>query len=159
MKRGPLAVAAVIASVVMALACGCAAHAGGRGSSAVTGRSEGDVVFEDACSPNERYVSSEDDVVYYTVRVTQDDSHAVTVTAESNWALFDPVSYTVACDRPLSEDDVSVEWTTAMGGSEDSEDDQLCVAVISVDTGRGGTDTRKVNFASRALDMVAEAAS
>ena len=31
----------------------------------------GSVVFEETVSPNEKYVSSKEDVVYYTVRVTQ----------------------------------------------------------------------------------------
>lgn len=157
MGRGSLVAAAAAALMMAAAACGCAPGAGVQDAPASQAPSEGAVILEDTCSPNERYVSSEDDAVYYTVRVTQDASRAVTVTAESNSAFFDPLSYTVACDRPLSADDASIEWTTAMGDREASEDDQLCVAVVSVDTGQGSVDTRKVNFASRALDMAAEA--
>ena len=60
-------------------------------------------------------------------------------------------------DGELSSDDVSVEWTTLMGNPEPSEDDQIAVAVVSVRTGDGGVDERKVSFVTGALEMVAEA--
>ena len=116
----------------------------------------GMVVSEETVSPNEKYVSSEEDVVYYTVRVTQATPGTATVSAESNSGFFEPVSYEVACDGELSADDVSVEWTTLMGGTEPSEDDQIAVAVVSVKTG-DGVDERKISFVTRALEMVAEA--
>ena len=119
--------------------------------------SGGTVVFEETASPNEKYVSSEADVVHYTVRVTQAAPGKATVSTESNSGFFEPVSYEVACDGELSADDVSVEWTTLMGNSEPSEDDQIAVAVVSVRTGDGGTDERKVSFVTGALEMVAEA--
>ena len=120
--------------------------------------SAGTVIFEETVSPNEKYVSSEEDVVYYTVRVTQAAPGTATVSAESNSGFFEPVSYEVACDGELSVDDASVEWTTLMGGTEPSEDDQIAVAVVSVNTGDGTTDERKISFVTRALEMVAEAA-
>ena len=116
----------------------------------------GTVVSEETVSPNEKYVSSEEDVIYYTVRVTQAAPGTATVSAESNSGFFEPVSYEVACDGELSADDVSVEWTTLMGGTEPSEDDQLAVAVVSVQTG-DGVDERKISFVTRALEMAAEA--
>lgn len=119
--------------------------------------SDGTVVFEETVSPNERYVGSGEDVVYYTVRVTQAASGSATVSAESNSGFFEPVSYEVACDGELSADDVSVEWTTLMGGTEPSEDDQIAVAVVSVRTGDDGVDERKVSFVTGALEMAAEA--
>ena len=117
----------------------------------------GTIVFEETVSPNEQYVSSEEDIVYYTVRVTQAAPGAVTVSAESNSGFFGPVSYEVACDGELSTSDVSVEWTTLMGNPEPSEDDQIAVAVVSVSTGDGGVDERKISFVTRALEMAAEA--
>ena len=119
--------------------------------------SAGTVVFEETVSPNEEYVSSEADVVYYTVRVTQAAPGKATVSAESNSGFFEPVSYEVSCDGELSADDVSVEWTTLMGGTEPSEDDQIAIAVVSVQTGDGTTDERKISFVTGALEMAAEA--
>ena len=117
----------------------------------------GTVVFEETVSPNEKYASSEEDVVYYTVRVTQAAPGTATVSAESNSGFFEPVSYEIECDGELSADDVSVEWTTLMGGTEPSEDDQIAVAVVSVRTGDGSVDERKISFVTRALEIVAEA--
>ena len=119
--------------------------------------SAGTVVFEETVSPNEKYVSSEADVVYYTVRVTQAAPGTATVSAESNSGFFEPVSYEVTCDGELSADDVTVEWTTLMGGTEPSEDDQIAIAVVSVQTGDGTTDERKISFVTRALEIVGEA--
>ena len=68
------------------------------------------------------------------------------------------MGYEVACDGELSADDVSVEWTTLMGNPEPSEDDQIAVAVVSVNTGDGGTDEHKISLVTRALEMAAEAA-
>ena len=141
-----------LTAVLAALCLACVIVLLGCGTS-----SDGKVVFEETVSPNEKYVSSEADVVYYTVRVTQAAPGTATVSAESNSGFFEPVSYEVACDGELSADDVSVEWTTLMGNPEPSEDDQIAVAVVSVNTGDGGTDERKVSFVTGALEMVAEA--
>ena len=119
--------------------------------------SAGTVIFEETVSPNEKYVSSEADVVYYTVRVTQAIPGTATVSTESNSGFYEPVSYEVTCDGELSASDVSVGWTTLMGGTEPSKDNQIAIAVVSVHTGDGSTDERKVSFVTGALEMVAEA--
>ena len=141
-----------LTAVLTALCLACALVLLGCGAT-----SAGTVIFEETISPNEKYVSSEADVVYYTVRVTQAAPGTATVSAESNSGFFEPVSYEVACDGELSADDVSVEWTTLMGNPEPSEDDQIAVAVVSVNTGDGGTDEHKISFVTRALEMAAEA--
>ena len=119
--------------------------------------SDGKVVFEETVSPNEKYASSEADIVYYTVRVTQAAPGTATVSAESNSGFFEPVSYEIECDGELSVDDVSVKWTTLTGGTEPSEDDQIAVAEVSVRMGDGSSYERKISFVTRALEMVAEA--
>ena len=142
-----------LTAVLTALCLACALVLLGCGAT-----SAGTVIFEETISPNEKYVSSEADVVYYTVRVTQAAPGTATVSAESNSGFFEPVSYEVACDGELSADDVSVEWTTLMGNPEPSEDDQIAVAVVSVRTDDGSVDERKISFVTRALEMAAEAA-
>ena len=142
-----------LTAVLTALCLACALVLLGCGAT-----SAGTVIFEETISPNEKYVSSEADVVNYTVRVTQAAPGTATVSAESNSGFFEPMSYEVACDGELSVDDVSVEWTTLMGNPEPSEDDQIAVAVVSVNTGDGGTDEHKISLVTRALEMAAEAA-
>lgn len=145
-----LAVAAGLA-MMGAVLFGCGSQSDGRDAAS------GEVVFEETVSPNEDYVSLEDDVVYYTVRVTQDGSGTATVAAESNSAFFDPVSYEVECGGDLEPGDVSVEWMTLMGGTEPSEDDQLAVAEASVRISEGDTDVRRINFLKGAFEIISEA--
>lgn len=87
----------------------------------------------------------------------QDGSGTATVSAESNSGFFDPVSYQVECDGDLTADDVSVKWTTLMGNPEPSEDDQIAIAVVSVQTADDIVDERIINFVTRTLEMAAEA--
>ena len=141
-----------LTTMLTALCVACALVLFGCGTS-----SAGTVIFEETVSPNEKYASSEADVVYYTVRVTQATPDTATVSAESNSGFFEPVSYEIECDGELSVDDVSVKWTTLTGGTEPSEDDQIAVAEVSVRTGDGSSYERKISFVTRALEMVAEA--
>lgn len=148
-----MAVVLVITAGLMMMGAaifGCGSQLDGRGAAS------GEVVFEETVSPNEDYASSEEDVVYDTVRVTQDGSGTATVAAESNSAFFDPVSYEVECGGDLEPGDVSVEWTTLMGGIEPSEDDQLAVAEVSVRTSEGDVDVRKIDFVNGALEIISE---
>ena len=140
-----------LTTMLTALCVACALVLFGCGTS-----SAGTVIFEETVSPNEKYASSEADIVYYTVRVTQAAPGTATVSAESNSGFFEPVSYEIECDGELSVDDVSVKWTTLTGGTEPSEDDQIAVAEVSVRTGNGSSYERKISFVTGALEMVAE---
>ena len=111
-------------TVAAALCLACSLALPGCGATPV-----GTVVFEETVSPNEEYASSEEDVVYYTVRVTQAAPGTATVSAESNSGFFEPVSYEIECDGELSADDVS----------------------------DGSSYERKISFVTRALEMAAEA--
>lgn len=151
MRKMAVVLAVAAGLVVMGAALfGCGSQSDGRGSAS------GEVVFEETVSPNEDYASSEEDVVYDTVRVTQDGSGTATVAAESNSAFFDPVSYEVECGRDLEPGDVSVKWTTVMGGTEPSKEDQLAVAEVSVRASEGDVDVRKINFVNGALEIISE---
>ena len=46
------------------------------------------LIYEETISPNEDYVSSQDDIVYYTIRFYQDEDDKITVTADSNALLL-----------------------------------------------------------------------
>ena len=153
--RNPTAILAAFCLVVPFCLCGCALPSGQ--NEGTEHQAAGGTVFEETISPNEDYVDSESDIVRYTVRVTQGSPDEATVSAESNSAFFTPVSYEVACEGTLSASDVSVRWTTLMGSTEASEDDELAVAVVRVRTADGDTDERKINFVNGGLEMVAEA--
>lgn len=146
-----------LALVFAACLFGCGSQPSGQDSAIGAEQTDSTAIYEETFSPNKDYTSSEDDIVYYTVRVTQDGSGTATVSAESNSGFFDPVSYQVECGSDLTTDDVSVKWTTLMGNPEPSEDDQIAIAVVSVQTADDIVDERKINFVTRALEMAAEA--
>ena len=151
MKKMAVALAVAAGLAMMgAVLFGCGSQSAGQDAAS------DEVVFEETVSPNEDYASSEDDAVYYTVRVTQDGSGTATVAAESNSAFFDPVSYEVECGGGLESGDVSVEWMTLMGGTEPSEDDQLAVAEVSVRASEGDADVRRINFLKGAFEIISE---
>lgn len=154
MRRLIAAFAIAAALVAPAPLLGCDARPDEQGAASAS-----ELVFEETMAPNEAFAASEDDVVYDTVRVTQDDSGIARVEAASNSAFFDPVTYEIDCGGSLTAEDVSVEWTTLMGSPEGTREDQLAVAVVSVRTADGETDVRKINFVNGGLEIVAEAAS
>lgn len=157
MQRSTYYPIAAFAFIAVTCLFGCSSQPSGQDSAIGTERIDGTVIFEETVSPNEDYTSSVDDIVYYTVRVTQDSSGAATVSAESNSGFFDPISYQVECDGDLTADDVSVEWTTLMGNPEPSEDDQIAIAIVSVQIANDVVDERKISFVTRALEMASEA--
>ena len=132
--------------LALALSCGLAGCAAGQGT----------VVYQETVSPNEAYVASEGDIVYYTLTVSQDAGYDITVRAESNFAFFDPVSYTLDWDGPVTESDVSVQWM-ALGGGEPTEENQVVIADVTIAPGGELQSEQKINFVSGALEKVFDA--
>lgn len=155
-KKTTVSLAAAMALAAALCLFGCASQPEAESQQAAPEQADAAPVFEETVSPNEDYVASPEDVVYYTVHVTQDASGMATVSTESNSGFFEPVSYQVECGQTLSADDVEVRWTTLMGGTEPSEDDQIAVADVSVQTADGTVDERKIVFVTGALEMIAK---
>ena len=147
--------------IVFALAITCCIFAAfciaGCSQPADDAAADGQVVFEETISPNEKYGHTGDEAVYYTIRVTQAADNTATVRTESNSGFFEPMSYQLECAAPLTQDDVTTTWTTIMGNTEDTETDQLCIAEIDIRTGDGTVDSRKVNFVSGAFEILSDA--
>lgn len=156
-KKTTVSLAAAMALAAALCLFGCASQPEAESQQTAPEQAGITPVFEETVSPNEDYAASPEDVVYYTVRVTQDASGTATVSTESNSGFFEPVSYQVECGQTLSADDVEVRWTTLMGGTEPSEDDQIAVADVSVQTADGTVDERKIVFVTGALEMIAKA--
>ena len=117
---------------------------------------QGTVVYQETVSPNEAYVESDADIVYYTLTVSQDAGYDITVRAESNFAFFDPVSYTLDWDGPITESDVLVQWT-ALGGGEPTEENQAVIADVTIAPGGELLSEQTINFVSGALEKVFDA--
>ena len=155
--RFPAILATAFSLLIAGCLFGCNGQPSDQDAQASSTQAAGTTVFEETVSPNEAYVDSEADVVYYTVKVVQSAPDEATVSAESNSGFFEPTSHKVECGDTLKMDDVSIEWTTLMGNPEPSEDDQIAIAVISVQTADGTVDERKISFVTGAIEMAAKA--
>ena len=100
--------------------------------------------------------ASGEDRVYYTVDVYQDTDHTILVQADSNFQLFEKTQYTVAYDQAITKSDVSIKWTTLMGSTEASQDDELAIVDISLSHDGTVFSEKKINFVTKAIDIVVD---
>lgn len=106
--------------------------------------------------PNPQDTANKEDRVYYTVEVYQDKDNTILVQADSNFKLFEKTQYTVDFDQVLTKADVSIRWTTLMGGTEATQDDELAIADISLSHGGTVFSEKKINFVTKAIDIVVD---
>lgn len=106
--------------------------------------------------PNPQDTANQEDRVYYTVEVYQDKDNTILVQADSNFKLFEKTQYTVDFDQVLTKADVSIRWTTLMGSTEATQDDELAIADISLSYGGTVFSEKKINFVTKAIDIVVD---
>lgn len=106
--------------------------------------------------PNPQDTANKEDRVYYTVEVYQDKNNTILVQADSNFKLFEKTQYTVDFDQVLTKADVSIRWTTLMGSTEATQDDELAIADISLSHGGTVFSEKKINFVTKAIDIVVD---
>ena len=75
------------------------------------------LIYEETISPNEDYVSSQDDIVYYTIRFYQDEDDKITVTADSNALLFEKMEYEVPADVDNSTGNIEYSGSVTVRGN------------------------------------------
>lgn len=114
------------------------------------------VIFKSTISPNEEYVSSKDEIVNQTIKITQNEEGEIFVEASSNSVFFEKMSYSVEYYKEIDEKDVEVKWLTLMGSDKQSKENQLCVADIIIKDGADVVSERKVNFAKKAIETIVE---
>lgn len=106
--------------------------------------------------PNPQDTADKEDRVYYTVEVYQNKDNTILVQADSNFKLFEKTQYTVDFDQALTKSDVSIQWTTLMGSTEATQDDELAIADISLSHGGTVFSEKKINFVTKAIDIVVD---
>lgn len=112
------------------------------------------LIYQESISPNEQYVDNQEDVVHYTVEVYQENDDTLSIHAKSNSKLFEPLDYEFYIDKSFSKDDITVEWTTLMGSTEATKENQLCVAMVKV---KGTNEAIKINFINRGIELIEDA--
>lgn len=93
-------------------------------------------------------------MVHYTVEVYQENDDTLSIHAKSNSKLFEPLDYEFYIDKSFSKDDITVEWTTLMGSTEATKENQLCIAMVKV---KGTNEAIKINFINRGIELIEDA--
>lgn len=114
----------------------------------------GELVLQDSFSPNEEYVSDDSEIVYYNIDVYQNSDNVITVRAYTGEDDSDAAEYTVTAPGALAEDDFFVEWMTADGEYDASEDNQYQIAEISLSRDGNVYSDCKVNFSDGSVETV-----
>lgn len=114
------------------------------------------LVAEFTISPNETYVESKQDVVWYTVKVYQENDRTILLDATSNSAFFTHRQDTIPVDTVLEKSDIQVTWTTLMGAEAGTEDNQLAVAHVCLLSDGTVISERKINFVSGVMEIVTD---
>ena len=132
-------------------AAGCSTE-----TSTSTDASSSNLIYETTISPNEKYIEDEADQVFYTIQVYQEET-GVKVSSSSNSAFSQAMSYQVETSEPITKEDITVQWQTLTGNTEDSKGDQFAVADVTISAQGKAISERKVSFIGKALDMAADA--
>lgn len=112
------------------------------------------LIYQESISPNEKYVDNKEDVVRYIVEVYQENDETISIIAKSNSKFFESLDYEFYVNKSFSKDDITVEWTTLMGSTEATKENQLCVAMVKV---KGNEEAIKINFFNRGIELIEDA--
>ena len=112
------------------------------------------LIYQESISPNEKYFDNKEDVVRYIVEVYQENDETISIIAKSNSKFFEPLDYEFYINKSFSKDDITVEWTTLMGSTEATKENQLCVAMVKV---KGNEEAIKINFFNKGIELIEDA--
>lgn len=112
------------------------------------------LIYQESISPNEKYVDNKEAVVRYIVEVYQENDETISIIAKSNSKFFESLDYEFYVNKSFSKDDITVEWTTLMGSTEATKENQLCVAMVKV---KGNEEAIKINFFNRGIELIEDA--
>ena len=113
------------------------------------------LIYENIISPNENFVEQEEDKVFYTIKIYQ-SSNDIKVVSSSNSAFAKDMSYEIECNNEITENDIKIEWQTIMGDTNFTEENQIAVAIITLSSNGEVISQRKVNFISKAIDIIVD---
>ena len=146
--KAVLLVLAIMFSVI-----GCSSNSSANNS---IDTDESVLIHEETVSPNEKYVESEDDIIYYNINVWQNKDNTIFVNASSNTPFFDDIQYSVDCDKQIEESDITIKWTTLMGNTESSEKDELVIGNVIISKDGEEISDKKINFMVKGINAVVD---
>lgn len=142
--------------VISALLIGCTTGNEADKSSSLIEVVSDDLIYKATVSPNKEYTKKEEDIVYYNIEVYQEEDNSIIVNASSNSDFFKGLQYVVEYDKEISESDVNITWTTLMGNTEYTEDDNLAIAHVSLSENNEVFSERTINFVKGVMEIVTE---
>lgn len=154
-KYKGISLAAIFFSIVFILA-GCSSKSTDNRQNLIP-PGNAKLIYEETLSPNKEYVTSDEGIVNYYIKIYQDENFRIIVNASSNSALSKEQQYTLDYDKQIAKEDIDVSWTTLMGNPEASETDQYAIAKVSIANNGTIFSERKINFAKNAMEIVVDA--
>lgn len=145
--------AVLSALVIMFSMAGCSSNSN---SNDKIDTDEAVLIHEETVSPNEKYVESEDDIIYYNIDIWQNKDNTIFVNASSNTPFFDDTQYSVDCDKQIEESDITIKWTTLMGNTESSEKDELVIGNVIISKDGEEISDKKINFMVKGINAVVD---
>ncbi len=139
--------------------CSCSFRDSDKDNDSVKSTENCKLIYEQTTSPNENYVTSDEDTVKYTIQVFQNKDNHIIINANSNSEFFNDLQYTIAYDETISKDGVDVKWTTLMGNPDATEKDQLGIAYVSIFSNNNVISERKIDFVKGAIEIITETIS
>ena len=144
-------------AVLIAALCNCMLLIGmTKSKEKTTIPKDASLIHEETVSPNKDYITDEKDLVNYTIRIYQEKNNDIIVYAESNSPLFDEAQYIVPYDHAITADDVQIKWTTLMGSTEASEDDEIGLADVSISKDGEVFSEKTISFVAKVVNAVTD---
>ena len=116
---------------------------------------EENLIYEETVSTNEKYISSEDEKVYYTIRIYQKEN-TIVVKSSSNTSFTKELKYEIENNQEINKDDIKIEWTTLMGDTNYTKENQIAVANVTLSHNGEIFSKRKINFVSNAIEIIVD---
>ena len=114
---------------------------------------EEDLIYEETVSPNENYVSSESEKVYYTIKVYKNNNKII-VKSSSNTPFTEELTYEIDYEQEITKNDIRVDWTTLMGDTNFTKENQIAIAIVTLSHNGEIFSQRKISFVSNAIDII-----
>ena len=119
---------------------------------------EDNLIYEETVSPNEYYVSSDEEKVFYTIKIYK-KNNTIIVKSSSNTSFTKELQYEINYEQEITKDDIKIEWTTLMGDSNYTKENQIAVAIVTLSHNGEIFSQRKISFVSNAIDIIVDAVS
>lgn len=113
------------------------------------------LIMKETVSPNENYVDSEKDKVFYTIKVYQ-NGHYIMVRSTSNSAFTKKMEYKIKYNKKITKEDIQIEWTTLMGDTNYTKENEISVAVVTLSYQGEVFSQRKISFVGKEIEVIVD---